>query len=220
MSSLDSVYFSPNPGTYAVIRIDPVAMVEELKLDDAEALSAAKAMHTKSYLICLDYDLELPFPGRPWYGYGSYPVAPCLRPEEPDRGLTSDMSVAIYPNQNHPTGRPPVHPEPAFPYGNCYHWVSFSIDIRVRARPELFDESRAVNLPPKEQVEMDCYFGRDLIRAAETKRMRQEMLRSQTDEQVRSQQHSTGPFDPYVELRSAILTSNHAGACRSRADWS
>lgn len=43
------MYFSPNPRTYAVIRLNPVAMVEHL--DDPEALSAAEALQTKAYIV-------------------------------------------------------------------------------------------------------------------------------------------------------------------------
>lgn len=46
------VWFSPSPGAYAVIRLDPVEMVQHL--DDNDALQAAMAMQTKTYLVCLD----------------------------------------------------------------------------------------------------------------------------------------------------------------------
>lgn len=45
------MFFSPNPGTYAVIRMNPVAMVEDL--NDPEALSAAEAIQTKAYVVYL-----------------------------------------------------------------------------------------------------------------------------------------------------------------------
>lgn len=45
------LFFSPNAPCYAVIRMDPVAMVK--KLDDPEALAAARAMTPQSYVAYL-----------------------------------------------------------------------------------------------------------------------------------------------------------------------
>ncbi|EIW54184.1 uncharacterized protein TRAVEDRAFT_77773, partial [Trametes versicolor FP-101664 SS1] len=137
--------FSPNTGTYAVIRLNPVAMVEDL--NDPEALVAAEALQTKRYLVYLEYvSLELPFPNRPWYRYTVCPIAPSLRAEDKAEGYTPDMCVPIFPNTSHPRGRTPLRTEPVFPYDNCYHWAQFRTDIRVRARAEKFNERRAIRL--------------------------------------------------------------------------
>lgn len=48
-----TVFFSPNTSTYAMIRLNPVAMVKDL--NDPEALAAAEALQTKAYLIYIDY---------------------------------------------------------------------------------------------------------------------------------------------------------------------
>ena len=48
-----TIYFGPNPGTYGVIRMDPVAMVQHL--NDPEALAEAEAMQPKSYLVYLEH---------------------------------------------------------------------------------------------------------------------------------------------------------------------
>lgn len=45
------VFFSPNAGSYAVIRMNPVAMVQDL--NDPEALSAAEALPTRAYVVYL-----------------------------------------------------------------------------------------------------------------------------------------------------------------------
>lgn len=45
------LFFSPNTPCYAVIRMDPVAMVR--KLDDTEAMDAALAMTPQSYVVFL-----------------------------------------------------------------------------------------------------------------------------------------------------------------------
>lgn len=77
------------------------------------------------------------------------------------------MCVPIFPNTSHPRGRTPLRTEPVFPYDNCYHWVEFQTDIRVRARPEKFDHLRAIHLPSDEQVEMGCHWGEDARRMDE-----------------------------------------------------
>ncbi len=48
----NTIFFSPNSSTYAVIRMNPIAMVKDL--NDPEALSAAEALPTKAYLIYID----------------------------------------------------------------------------------------------------------------------------------------------------------------------
>ena len=45
------IVYSPSPGSYAVIRLNPVAMVEPL--GDYQALLQARSMHPKLYLVCL-----------------------------------------------------------------------------------------------------------------------------------------------------------------------
>lgn len=45
------LFFSPNTPCYAVIRMDPVAMVR--KLDDPEAMAAARGMTPQSYVVFL-----------------------------------------------------------------------------------------------------------------------------------------------------------------------
>lgn len=57
--------------------------------------------------------------------------------------------------------------EPVFPYSNCYHWAEFETNIRVRARPERFDERRAIMLKGPENVKMNRYWGEDITRMDE-----------------------------------------------------
>ena len=45
----------PSGLAYAVVRMDPVAMVKDLGLDDAETLNAVEAMTPKKYLVYLEY---------------------------------------------------------------------------------------------------------------------------------------------------------------------
>ncbi|KAJ3018251.1 hypothetical protein NUW54_g383 [Trametes sanguinea] len=152
----NKVVYSPSPGTYVVIRLNPVEMVRHL--DDPVALEEARSMQTKAHLVILEMELALPFPNRPWYRFDVHSIAPCLRDEEPQKGLTADMCIPIFPNTHHPNGRVPVHPEPEgiFPYDNCYHWFQpVETTVRVRARPEEFDETNAVSLSPTTLTRMD-----------------------------------------------------------------
>lgn len=77
------------------------------------------------------------------------------------------MCIPIFPNTSHPRGRIPLRTEPVFPYSNCYHWAEFETNIRVRARPERFDERRAIMLKGPEKVKMNRYWGEDITRMDE-----------------------------------------------------
>ena len=51
-ASTSNAPLCPTTHSYAVIRMDPVAMVEHL--DDAEALASARALCPKSYVVYID----------------------------------------------------------------------------------------------------------------------------------------------------------------------
>lgn len=114
--------------------------------------------------------MELPFPNKPWYRYDVSAIAPTLRAEDKDEGYAADMCVPIYPNTSHPLGRAPVRAEPVFPYSNCYHWAEFKMEIRVRARPEQFDEREATLLPDAECEKLEGYLGEDILRLGQLRR--------------------------------------------------
>ncbi|KAL1937877.1 hypothetical protein VTO73DRAFT_12770 [Trametes versicolor] len=143
-------------------------MVQDL--NDPEALSAAEALQSKAYLIYIDYELELPFPNKPWYRYDVSAIAPSLRAEDADEGYAADMCVPIFPNTSHRLGRTPVRTEPVFPYSNCYHWAEFKMELRVRARPEQFDEREATLLPDAECEKLEGYLGEDILRLGQLRR--------------------------------------------------
>ncbi|KAL1945496.1 hypothetical protein VTO73DRAFT_2347 [Trametes versicolor] len=168
------VWFSPSPGAYAVIRLNPVAMVQHL--DDNDALQAAMAMQTKTYLVCLDIEMALPFPDRPWYRFEARPIGPQLPPANEEEGYTPEMCIPIYPNTNHPTGRAPIRPRRPFPYGNCYHWNDNTIHIRVRARPEGFDETNAVKISARTELLIGKLFMEDILRARKTAVLQESLL--------------------------------------------
>ncbi|KAI9067447.1 hypothetical protein FKP32DRAFT_1588548 [Trametes sanguinea] len=155
--------FSPSPGAYAVIRLNPVEMVKHL--DDAQALEQAKALTPRFHLVYLSIELALPFPGRPWYRFRVSPIATKLRKEDPEIGITPAMCIPIYPNTVHPNGRPPLRPQGVFPYSNCYHWIENIIQVRVRARPEGFDETNVIRLSYDSMSDMAEIWAEDVMAA-------------------------------------------------------
>ncbi|KAI9067445.1 hypothetical protein FKP32DRAFT_1755120 [Trametes sanguinea] len=157
--------FSPSPGAYAVIRLAPLEMVKHL--GDAEALEQAASLPTKPYLIYLLDEMSLPFPNRPWYRFDISPIATRLRAENPERGITPDMCIPIYPNTEHPAGRTPMRPMRPFPYAHCYHWFDCILQVRVRSRPEQLDETEVVKLSSAEQTELEFAWTDDAIRSAD-----------------------------------------------------
>ena len=49
-----------------------------------------------------------------------------------------------------------------FPYNNCYHWFEAkAVNVRVRARPEEFDETGAVKLNARSRIQMQRYWIED-----------------------------------------------------------
>ncbi|KAI1790361.1 hypothetical protein LXA43DRAFT_511652 [Ganoderma leucocontextum] len=158
--------FSPSLGVYAAVRMNPTAMVAHL---DARAMEEALEIRPKTYLVLTAFGLSLPFPGRDWYVYNVYPVGPSLRAVDEKRGFESSMCVPIFPNESHPAGRTSVRPNGPFPYDNCYHWAAMALDVRVHAREEGFDNTRAIRLSVGEQMDMEELLGPDLGRAKRTR---------------------------------------------------
>ncbi|KAJ2992648.1 hypothetical protein NUW54_g7884 [Trametes sanguinea] len=153
--------FCPSPGAYAVIRLNPVEMVKHF--GDANALEQAKALTPRFHLIYLSLDMALPFPGRPWYQFDVSPIAPKLRKEDAKRGITPAMCIPIYPNTVHPNGRPPLRPQGDFPFSNCYHWIENTTQLRVRARPEGFDETNVVRLSYDSMSDLEEIWTEDIL---------------------------------------------------------
>ncbi|KAI0774876.1 hypothetical protein BD413DRAFT_537298 [Trametes elegans] len=153
---------SPASLQYAVIRIDPIAMVLHFK--DPVATREAQALRPKKYLVYLDLDMDLPFPTSEWFRFRVSPIACYLRAEDPERGLTSDMVIPIYPNPDRPQGRTPIVTQPPFPFHNCYHWVANATTVRVRRKLELYDDTDAVKVSSAEHVRLGMAFWEDYNR--------------------------------------------------------
>ena len=66
--------------------------------------------------------------------YSAMLIGSSLRNAIPEEFITPDMCTPIFPNIDHPAGRPAVHTEPPFPFTNCYHWFGPDMDIEVRVK--------------------------------------------------------------------------------------
>ncbi|TFK83900.1 hypothetical protein K466DRAFT_471802, partial [Polyporus arcularius HHB13444] len=156
--------FSPLTTRYAVIRMDPVGTVE--RYDYSDLREAAKGIQAKAYLVYLRNNHNLPIPGRPWHAFEVALLATSLPPIDEEEGITQDMCAPIFPNTTHPTGREPLNTDPVFPYDNCYHWSDDAVrmDVRVRARPEKFDDDMATKLTSELQSKLRRYTAQDVAR--------------------------------------------------------
>ncbi|KAI9067481.1 hypothetical protein FKP32DRAFT_265968 [Trametes sanguinea] len=154
--------FCPGGLQYAVIRIDPVAMVEHF--NDPIATAEARALETKKYLVYLEVAIDMPFPTNRWFKYEVSLIGATLRAEDPSRGITPDMAIPIYPNTSHPSGRTPIDPETPFPFPNCYHWVRSTEEVRIRRIEEMYDDARAVKLSALQHVMIQRAFSDDYRR--------------------------------------------------------
>ena len=61
-------------------------------------------------------------------------VGPGLRNAVPEKFITPDMCTPIFPNTDHPAGRPAVHTEPLFPFANHCHWFGPDMALEVRVK--------------------------------------------------------------------------------------
>ncbi len=198
---------APLPFHYAVLRMDPEAMVKDLGLDDAATLDEVRQMSVKKYLVYLDWvrsrrptlivitDVtltqpdELPMAQVRWCRYRVSPIGPTLRPPDAAHGITSDMVVPIAPNKSHIDDRRPVHPKSPFPYSNCYHWIQTSTSVRVRVHEEGVEHDGAIRLSPAEHSAIKDRFSADFTHIASSR--------------PRDFNPSAGPLQP-AEASSAI----------------
>ncbi|RPD56369.1 hypothetical protein L226DRAFT_538058 [Lentinus tigrinus ALCF2SS1-7] len=188
----------PDEESFAVIRMDPVAMVWHL--NDPEALKAAEALSPQSYLVYLSENHRLPIWGpEPWYSFDMHLIGPCLRPVHDEQCVTADMCTPIYPNCDHPTGRAPVHTEPPFPFDNCYFWSGLKMKIRVCPREEGFDWDVTTHMPGREKHVWRDYEVCDGLMQTAAERARQ---------------HQPQP-DPVPESRTSDLAPTHPSALQA-----
>ncbi|TFK91978.1 hypothetical protein K466DRAFT_481556 [Polyporus arcularius HHB13444] len=155
----------PSPSHYAAIRLNPVAMVEDLGLEDEATLAEARRLETKTYLAYLVWPAELPLPRMRWCRYNIEVISTTLRKPDPEAGITADMVVPIAPNTSHPAGREPIHTTPPFPFPNCFHWINNHAAVRIRTRRECFELYDGLcQLSGEEQVALTDRFSEDYER--------------------------------------------------------
>ncbi|KAI8971027.1 hypothetical protein BD414DRAFT_229546 [Trametes punicea] len=148
--------FFPMPGTYVLAQLDVKATLATLNDPIAEAQGAS--LQAAKCIIYLHTIFDLPFPDNAHFKYGAYIVGPGLRPAVPERCITSDMCVPIFPNVYHPSGsRAPVRPSPDFPFANCYHWNGTDMHVEVRAINEErdYEPEEGIKLPVAQYLAME-----------------------------------------------------------------
>ncbi len=171
MPSQRKITILPTGQQFAVVRMDPLAMVLHLNLDSV-AIEEATAMKPKKYLVYVDsvrpsfvfympalvlnilQPQDLPFPQSQWCRYWVEPVATTLRPAVPEKGITSDMVVPIHPNTQYAKGRQPFVCSPRFPFPDCYFWIKSTMSLRVRTKRGVYvyDNDKAMTVSTRHHV--------------------------------------------------------------------
>ncbi|KAI0645080.1 hypothetical protein C8Q79DRAFT_751177 [Trametes meyenii] len=124
---------SPHPiaGTYAAIRIDPVATVQDLH--DEEALALAQRLVTGTYTIYVEQILELPSLEQPWYLCTVIP-------------LTMDLDDGVHTVGSHvhvQSARRASFPRHGASWGGPHdRHAELGMLLRIRADPQLFGDGR------------------------------------------------------------------------------
>ncbi|KAL1937861.1 hypothetical protein VTO73DRAFT_12754 [Trametes versicolor] len=159
-------FLTPPAGTYAVVEVDFNNTVESL--DDPIATAAVADIQTAKCIVYLDAVLCPPCAGNNNTAtYAAHPIGPGIRPEDPERCITPDMCVPIFPNTYHPSGdREPVKPHPrSFPFNNGYHWFGSDVQLELRIRADdctYTAEQCLVSLPADQQVNVERLRTRDM----------------------------------------------------------
>ncbi|KAF7325984.1 hypothetical protein MKEN_00449300 [Mycena kentingensis (nom. inval.)] len=126
-------YYVPEPGAFAVLRIDPEASLEYL--DDPVTVAAAKQIPFQDYLVYVSNSTRI------WIPWG--------RPGPVYRGLNVHPHCPRIP-KGHPESRQPMSPNLPLPWSYCY--LTPFLDTEVRFRNILGNEPPRYYLTVKEQV--------------------------------------------------------------------
>ncbi|KZT71949.1 hypothetical protein DAEQUDRAFT_686800 [Daedalea quercina L-15889] len=150
-------YLLPRLGTYLVVQLDPVQMVEPLH--DPVLSAAAQQLRTQKYVGHMFEFEELPMPDRPdqkcciaLVGQG-----PCA--ENQDSFIEPTMCVPISPETEHPLSREPLQPMPPFPFARCYQYTFAIAEVRVKTGR--FNHENAVSLDPHYTFTHKMYVSED-----------------------------------------------------------
>ncbi|TFK84698.1 hypothetical protein K466DRAFT_496076 [Polyporus arcularius HHB13444] len=171
----------PTGRQFAVVRMDPLAMVSHLDLDSV-AIEEATAINPKKYLVYLDAPQDLPLPQSQWCRFWVHPVAMTLRPAVPEEGITSDMVLPIHPNTQFAKGRRPMNCTPQFPFPHCYLWIRSMMSLRVRTKRgvDVYDNDKAMTVSIDSHVAFMSAWNEDSRRMFALRRAALSSLSGQT----------------------------------------
>ncbi|PBL00124.1 hypothetical protein ARMGADRAFT_955777, partial [Armillaria gallica] len=119
----------PHFGEYIAFKLDPVASLKAL--NDPEVTKSCETLETKTYVSCVTYLLSFPLPGVEYISVSMTLLSKGLPKDDPDRFITSDMSVPVLPNTSNPLSRPPLEPSMPLPWPDCYHPTQSRTQCRV-----------------------------------------------------------------------------------------
>ncbi|KAF7289839.1 hypothetical protein MIND_01358300 [Mycena indigotica] len=123
----------PRMGTFAVLRIDPVASVAHL--DDPEATAAASTLFNQDYVVYSLRPSGLPNPYTEFRDARPAFVMQGTPQDLPDKCIEAGMSIPIAPQtltvDEHPSHREPLMPTPnPLPWPDCYITIFVSDNVR------------------------------------------------------------------------------------------
>ncbi|KAH9834769.1 uncharacterized protein C8Q71DRAFT_859134 [Rhodofomes roseus] len=155
-------FMVPRHGTYLVLQLDPVKMVEPLR--DPKLLAAAQGLRVQKYVAHVTAMDELPMPGKPDHKCRIALVGQGLCPKDDDACIEPQMCIPIFPETEHPLSRAPLQPSRPFPFPNCYQYASAVVPVRIPNIPECYDHKDAISLSARETIHRDMYFCEDVYR--------------------------------------------------------
>ncbi|KAK0500910.1 hypothetical protein EDD18DRAFT_1146530 [Armillaria luteobubalina] len=122
----------PHFGEYVAFKLDPVASLTAL--NDPEVTKVCEALENKTYVFCVTYLLSFPLPGVEYISVSMTLLSKGLPSADPERFITSDMSVPVLPNSSSSCSplRPPLGPLLPLPWPDCYHPTQARTRCRVR----------------------------------------------------------------------------------------
>ncbi len=169
-------------------------------------------LQSREVALTVGYVLSLPYPDVKTFKYATYLIGPGLRPANPERCLTPDMCVPIYPNIFHPSGeREALKPRTPFPYNNWYHWFGSDMrfDIRIWNDDRTYTEEERVSLPPGQLVELDDLNEEDVWKSLSARKARDDALRA---EEVPLKTETDMPHEREQADDSDLVDSNSPSA--------
>ncbi|KAH9833188.1 uncharacterized protein C8Q71DRAFT_774528 [Rhodofomes roseus] len=154
----DRQYFVPTHGTYIVVQLAPINMVQPL--GDPDLTAAAQILQPKKYIAYVFQTLDLPLPRRPDHKCRIALVGRGLCRQDDEECIDAAMCVPILPATEHPLSRTPVPTTPPFRFPGCYqHSIAMPV---VRIQTKLFyDHTNATFIPPYDRFPVKLYLNED-----------------------------------------------------------